>query len=558
MPGGRPVPRDLAFFLVSEVFPSLPRGLVEEALSCASVVYIPEGGSEELHGLVVVYGGAVRVGDAVYERGDYFLADGPVHGERDSVLIVFPRDCGRLLEAGLREAEACSVGGLVHRDPVCVEPGTPCIEAVRVMARHGVSSVLVCSGGRAVAIFTDTDLRRVVAVNGSVPPVAVEECGTRDPVGVEETASCAEAVRVMMERYVKHLVVYSGGRVRGVVTVRDIAYAEALGPLYAMRLVSRAEGALGLREAYPRLLRLLRRGLARLQPAAEPRRAEHYARMASLALRSVVERAAAIAAREAGLPGEGWAYLVSGSLARQEQPLPTDRDTMLLYDPARVQRRALQGFAERVEALLDELGYPGCSHGHTSLRHLYSLGEARERLAAAAAEPTRDENIVLLGLAMDAVAVWPRGSGLGDWLRARALEAVREAGSGPSVRAAMAAYRPRLGPLRRLPASLDLKRDALAPIVYAAKALAAAAGGWRPVNTADRLLELAAAGALPSDLAEDALQAYQVVLGYTAWAMAVHGGRRLDTRGLTGYERTVLREALAAAARLVDRARSPA
>ena len=557
MPG--PVPRDLSFFLLTEVFPGVERRIVEEALSCSELMYIPRDGSEKAHGMLVVYNGAVKVGESVYTRGDYVIVDGEVRGVEDSIVIVFPEECSRILEAGLREAETCVVSELIHRPPVCVEPGTPCLDAVRVMAASGVSSVLVCDpgGSTAVAIFTDTDLRRIVARDGSVPSKGVEECGTANPVGVKESTPCSEAARVMMEHYVKHLVVYGEKGVRGVITVRDIAYAESLGPLYARRIVSAAEDLESLREAYGRLLRSLRRSLARLQPASSPRSGEHYARMASLALRSLVEKAADLAARRVGAPGHGWGYIVSGSLARQEQPLPTDRDTMLVYDPSVIGRGAAARLAEEIEALLDAVGYPGCSHGHVSTRHLYSVDEIHEALVRAARDPSVTDNLVLLSLGMDAEQVWPRSGEVGSSIRRWALEALQEAGSAPSFRAGLAAYRPRLRPLGRLPRSIDLKRDALAPIAYSVKALAASASIWDKVNTADRLVALAASGAVPPDLAEDALTAYQVVLGYTAWAMATRGKREIETGMLTGYERQVLREALQTIARLVDRVRSP-
>jgi len=550
-----PAPRDLAFFLEHVVFPGVDHRLLVEALSCSKLVYLPEGEEKRLAGIVVVYAGSVRVGEALYARGDYAVVDGPVAAVKDSILIYFPGDCGRVIEAGLRGAETCVVDDLVHRPPVCVEPGTSCIDAVRVMASHGVSSVLVCRGGRAEAIFTDTDLRRIVARHGAVPPGRrVEDCGTRNPLGVPQGTPCTEAALVMMERYVKHLVVYSDGAVRGVVTVRDIAYAEALGPLYARRLLAPAQGVEGLTEAYRRVLRLLRRSLARLQPSTSPRLAEHNARMASLALRAVVEKAAEIAFREAGVSG-GASYAVAGSLARQEQPLPTDRDSLLLYDPRRLAEEDAKSLAGRVEEILDSVGFPGCSHGYTSRRLVYSVEEL-PRLAARLAEDPAG-NVVEIGLLLDAVDVWPREAGSAARLRRLLVEKIAEAGSGPALRAALAAYRPRLGVLGRLPRRLDLKRGLLAPLSYAAKALAASGGLWEEVNTGRRLLALTGAGALPPDLAEDAVQAYQVGLGYAAWSLAAHGSREIDTASLSGYERQLLRAALNAAARLVDRARQP-
>ncbi|NOZ89198.1 MAG: CBS domain-containing protein [Crenarchaeota archaeon] len=553
-------PPDLLFFLREEVFPQAPRELVEEALSCSRLALVSRGSPAPGRGLYIVYSGSIRYRGRVYERGDYVLVDEPsgvepVDGE--AVVLVVEERCARGLLRLAPAGEGCRIGDLVHREPVTVEPSTPLIEAVRLMDRNGVSSVVVVDGeGRPVGIFTDTDLRRLVAGGRFEPGAPIERFMTRDPYGLPPYTLCSDAVYRMMEWNVKHLLVVDRGRLHGVVTVRDIAYAEALGPLYVRRLMRAAGSVEALREAYQRLVRVLARFAARLHPLSSGAEAAGLVRMASLALRSVVEAAARIAGESLGVVDARWSLLVMGSNARLEQAWPTDRDTALVYDAETMSRGEAVRLGDEVERVLDEVGFPGCSHGHTARRHVYSLGELLSMLREAGARPGEGENLVIVGLFMDAVDAYSSG-GLeaGGEARRVLAEAVASSGSRGFVRSALAMYRPRLGPLGRLPRRLDLKRDGLAPIVFAVKALTLYEGVWKPVSTLDRLEALSARGALPGDLAAEAAEAYRVLLGFSAWSLAVHGSREVEAGELSGVERSLLRSALQAAQRLVDRVR---
>ncbi|WP_317894752.1 CBS domain-containing protein [Pyrofollis japonicus] len=558
---GKPVPRDILFFLAEEVFPHLPRKTLEEVLTCSSITLLSEGEKVEKPGLYIVYNGSIRVGDASYHRGDYFVVEGSVsaEAESESIVVRVRPECVNLL-ISTAEVEACRVEDLVYRAPVTVVRGTPVVNAVRTMYENGVSSVIVVDEElRPEGIFTDTDLRRLVALGENLSK-PVDEFMTPNPIGVPPSTACTDAVYLMMERNIKHLLVKGrGDKLLGVVTIRDIAYAEALGPLYARRIVRTASSLDELRDAYARLTRMLSRFNKQLHPLLSRGGVVTLVKMASLVLRSVIEKAAELAAKQLGVGPKDWAYIVMGSNARLEQMAPTDRDTALIYSGSVPESKARE-LAETIEDFLDKIGFPGCSHGYTARRLLYSLEEAKERLRRAATSPKGDEEVVTIGLFMDAAQAYPRqqGGDHGEELRKHLFSAISEAGSAPYLRSVLAAYRPRLRALGRLPRRIDLKKDGLAPIVFAVKALVVSANIWRPVSTVERLEELAAKAVLSPSMAAEAAEAYRILLGFTAWSIAVHGSREIDVDELSGVERSLLRSALQAASRLVDRARTGA
>lgn len=558
----KPVPRDLILFLSTRVFPHAPRSRLEELVSCGKIMLLGEGEEAGRPGLYIVYNGTVLLDGSEYSRGDYLVLAGGqrLRAKSEAIVIHVPPGCGEDV-ARLGPGEPCRVQDLVHRSPVTARPGETVLDAVRRMNSLGVSSVVVVDEEwRPIGVFTDTDLRRLVASRGCSLDGPLERVMTRSPVTVQGGVSCFDAVRVMMERNIKHLIVVDdGGRLQGVVTVRDVAYAEALGPLYVKRIIDRAGSVDELGEAYRRLVGVLRRHASRLHPATGAGRVAAMVAMASLALRSVASRAALLAAKRLNAPEEGWAYIVMGSNARLEQSLPTDRDTALVYRDGVMGEAAARRLAEEIEDILDRVGFPGCSHGYTARSLVYSLEQLRGELARAARNPSGDREVVLIGLFSDAEAAYPDpGRRLAEAVRRTLVEEVEEAGSAPYLRGVLAAYRPRLGAFGRLPRRLDLKRDGLAPIVYAAKAMSVAAGIWEPIATGERLEWLAARGIVSSDLAADASEALSVLLGMAAWSSVIHGTRVIETDELSGVERAMLRESLRVAARLVDRARAPA
>ncbi len=129
------------------------------------------------------------------------------------------------------------VSDLVKRAPVTVTPLTTVEEAVKLMYKEGVGSVIVVSPEyKVLGIFTERDLIRLVG-EGKPLTLTIGEVMTRDPVTVFEDDTITKAVTLMAERRIRHLpVVDREGRLKGVISARDIAsvfskYLEELGEI---------------------------------------------------------------------------------------------------------------------------------------------------------------------------------------------------------------------------------------------------------------------------------------------------------------------------------------
>ena len=126
------------------------------------------------------------------------------------------------------ELSTTRVSEVMTRDVVTVSPGASVREAARLMAERNVGALpVVGEGGRLVGILSERDIvRRVVAAGRDPDSTRVSEVMTPDPVTVRPDYTLADALRVMAQLNVRHLpVVDEGGRLVGIISVRDIEYA---------------------------------------------------------------------------------------------------------------------------------------------------------------------------------------------------------------------------------------------------------------------------------------------------------------------------------------------
>jgi CBS domain-containing protein len=97
------------------------------------------------------------------------------------------------------------------------------LDAARRMNEHGVGGLVVLDAGRLAGIFTERDiLRRVVAAGLDPATTKVREVMT-SPVTVCGAATPLDDCRdLMTTRRIRHLPVYDGRQLLGIITIGDI------------------------------------------------------------------------------------------------------------------------------------------------------------------------------------------------------------------------------------------------------------------------------------------------------------------------------------------------
>lgn len=105
---------------------------------------------------------------------------------------------------------------------VSVAPAATVAEAATVMGTGKVGAALVMEGDRLAGIFTERDILRALASHFDAAGHAVSDWMTPDPQTLTSDADVAEALELMLDRGFRHVPIVDGGRVVGIVSLRDV------------------------------------------------------------------------------------------------------------------------------------------------------------------------------------------------------------------------------------------------------------------------------------------------------------------------------------------------
>jgi CBS domain-containing protein len=119
------------------------------------------------------------------------------------------------------------VGNLMTIDPVTVDAGAPIKEAETLLSTYRIRGVPVVDQGHLVGVLSQTDLltaHEIEMIASNWDRLEVRHLMTAPAVTIDETATLAEAARVMVDRHIHRLVVLGndGATPIGVLTTTDL------------------------------------------------------------------------------------------------------------------------------------------------------------------------------------------------------------------------------------------------------------------------------------------------------------------------------------------------
>ena len=117
------------------------------------------------------------------------------------------------------------VRDLMNPSVVSIEPTSSAALAARLISRHNVGALPVCSADRRLrGVVTDRDIvLRCVAAEEDPAQTMVRDIMTRNCATVSPGDDCREASRVMAVQQVRRLPVVEGGKVVGMISLGDLA-----------------------------------------------------------------------------------------------------------------------------------------------------------------------------------------------------------------------------------------------------------------------------------------------------------------------------------------------
>ena len=119
---------------------------------------------------------------------------------------------------------------LMNPNVVTIEPTSSAALASRLLSRHNIGSLPVCSSDRRLrGMVTDRDIvLRCVAAEEDPAQTAVKDIMTRRPASVTPQTDCRAAAQLMSRHQVRRLPVVEGDKLVGIVSLGDLARCQRL------------------------------------------------------------------------------------------------------------------------------------------------------------------------------------------------------------------------------------------------------------------------------------------------------------------------------------------
>jgi CBS domain-containing protein len=462
----------------------------------------------------------------------------------------------RLLDAArtmrsLPDVVTRPVTSLVRSAPVFCDAGTSVRDAARLMAAEKRSALLVRTPD-GLGIVTDLDLRDKVVGEGLSREAPVSAVMTTPVKTVGAGVLAPEAAIEMMAAGVNHLpVVAADGTVVGILSASSLMTLDARSPFALRRTIHDAHSLDDLVTAAADVPQLF------VDLMASHVDGPSVTRILTLLHDAMTQRCLELAIERRGEPPVPFAWLAFGSAARSELNLVSDQDNGLAYadtdDPSADDVFRL--LAEDVNEGLRRCGFSLDPHGTVASNWQWRLPLSKWRSVFLRSLEGKDlDRLARASVAFDFRQI------AGDLAVARALtDIIREAPQHRLFMSGLAGLGEKnpsaLTLFQRLPAMIDIKKEALQPIQNLAR-YHAFARGITAHTTLERLVAIREAGGLTAESEQLLREAFTSMLHLQLrhHAHAIRAGRRPDNMIDTSTLRPLTRVALHEALREVDAA----
>lgn len=104
-----------------------------------------------------------------------------------------------------------------------ITPGTTVYNALELMVEKNVSALVVLENEKLAGIFTERDYARKVILKGKASrETLISEIMTEDVITVSPDSSIDDCMRLMTNKFIRHLPVLEDGDLVGVISIGDV------------------------------------------------------------------------------------------------------------------------------------------------------------------------------------------------------------------------------------------------------------------------------------------------------------------------------------------------
>ena len=467
------------------------------------------------------------------------------------------------------------VGTLIRKSPLVCLPQTPLQQVFEAMEREKAGSMLVADEtGALKGILTRYDLIKRIILPKLPLTTPISQVMSQGVVAIDSESGALEAMLLMARHKVRHLPVLHQGFLVGLVSERDLFNFQRSSLRILSSAIEQAETIENIKVCAGEVLALARRLMT--QGVAATSLARLVSHLNDAMTRRVIALTEARLKPELGnLPT--WCWLALGSEGREEQTVATDQDNAIIFEgDGETYRERFKKLAGEINRGLADIGFPLCKGGVMAMNDKWcrSVVEWQKTLEGwfylPEPEALLDANIFFdfRGLYGEVRLAEELRKWLSEhvsdsklFLRSLAEDAMRDSvtklqSNGIAISVARAMRKRGWKADWLSPATLEMKRDGTAPVVYFARVLALAKG-IASTSTDERLKDLVTQKAMSESESHLMRDAFNVLQRYRLKAQLAYATRAaekdqgdvspnvLDLDELSSHEIEQLSEALA-------------
>ena len=338
--------------------------------------------TDDSHGLVAKFTEKDFFGHRALERGGtikkfvhavedslFYMIPGHLYfklmKENKAFLSYFHQEKNKRLRSAINEIHAhdrnildsTSVRELLHTDILILPPETSIQETAIRMSSDNKTAAIIMQNNQIVGIVTDRVFCTKVVANTLDSGTPVATIMSQNLISVTPENTGLDAMLIMARNNIRHLPVVENQQLLGVLTATDLIHHQSYNPIYAINEIHKATEISQL----VLLCKTLPQTLCKLVDAGM--RAHDISYSISSVGRAVAQRLLKMAEKKFGPSPVDYAFVVAGSLARNDQTVHSDQDNgIILSDDYNENEHGeyFKNLAQFVSDGLNQCGYVYC------------------------------------------------------------------------------------------------------------------------------------------------------------------------------------------------------
>lgn len=234
---------------------------------------------------------------------------------------------------------------------------------IQMMEMQSSAAIICTMEEEPLGIITDSDLKKRVVVSGVAGTSPVFEIMSAPIVSLNDTSSVSEAIRILLEDNIKHIVVKNrSGQIIGISGSNDLLHLLSHSTVYLRGRIKNANTVNELKQLHEKLPSIIK---SMVDSGA---RASGITSVITGFSDSITKKLIKIAIDKIGPSPVPFAFLHLGSEGRGEQTLATDQDNAIVYSNPEpgledVCKHYFNSLGKLVCDWLNEIGFEYCAGG---------------------------------------------------------------------------------------------------------------------------------------------------------------------------------------------------